>query len=122
MPEDAKGHWKRVVGDLKPLGLLARVDINTLARYCILFERWLVAMRFVHQFGDTLTIRDTENRIVSIRTMPQSRILRELSVDLLRMEREFGMTPSARASFGMDMNKVSTHLADPKGKDRFFAS
>lgn len=112
----AKGIWTWVVRYLEPLAGLATVDSMALAVYCSLFSRWREAYKFVQQYGETYVLKrsfrikgegftqdSVEERVQGVKMAPQAILYIELSKELLRYEREFGMTPAARASIGMEL-------------------
>ncbi len=103
---------------LRPLGLMTKVDINAMAWSCSLFVRWRAAMEFVEPYGETYTIKNAKEKVVAIRLLPQAQRMRDLSTDLFKIEREFGMISSARASFGKALED-GTPKEKPQGKGRF---
>jgi P27 family predicted phage terminase small subunit len=103
LSDDSKAVWRLVVEHLKPLGIIGRMDTNTLARYGTLFVEWRKATAFVQQHGQTLTSKDAKGKI-TIKLLPQVRLMIALGEQLLRLEHEFGMTPAARASFGLELD------------------
>ena len=115
--EDCEAVWEDVITHLTPLGYIGQMDRNALARYCFLLLQWRKAKEFIEQHGQVLPTKDPKGR-VKITVLPQFKILMALSNDLLRMEHEFGMTPSARAGFGIQ--RESGERRDPN-KSRFFA-
>ena len=89
--------WSDLVPLLIELGVLSRIDGNALARYCHLWDRWRKAEDFLLANGEVCEVRDDEGRVVSTRAWPQVDIAFRLAQALLRLEQEFGMTPSARS-------------------------
>ncbi len=108
MDRVAKRAWRELVPQLD-VRMLAQVDRNALARYCTMFSQWHRAQMFLQEHGDTYPVRkivtntDDEGRevqeavTVGRKAHPQVRIAARLNDQLLRLEREFGLTPSARA-------------------------
>ena len=91
----AKAIWKLITPQLIEMGVLGKCDRNALARYCALFQKWREA-----------TAADNVPLSISI------------STHLLRLEHEFGMTPSARAGLAKPKPSDAT---EQRGKGRFFA-
>jgi P27 family predicted phage terminase small subunit len=118
LSDEAKVIWKQVVAHLKPLGILGKIDTFALGRYCSMHVQWLKAKAFVEQHGQIISSKESKNR-VSIRIMPQLKIMLALTVELGKLEHEYGMTPAARASFGMVATEGKPQART--GKDRFFA-
>jgi P27 family predicted phage terminase small subunit len=94
---EAKRAWKRLVPQLDAMGVLTRLDANALARYCQLWARWRTADEFVQTQGEVYLDKDDAGRVKGVRSYPQARIATQLAEQLLRIEQQFGMTPSARA-------------------------
>ena len=93
----AKAAWKHLVPQLDRMGVLTKLDRNALARYCQLWSRWLRAEEFLRDQGDTHLVKDAAGQVKGVRAYPQVRIANQLAEQLLRLEAQFGMTPSARS-------------------------
>ena len=114
--------WTQVLDHIQPMGLLGRMDVNIVGRYCVLFGQWLKAKEFVEHHGQVISTKDSKGRI-SVRLLPQMRIFRDLNNALLQLEGELAMTPSARAGLGIDLQAQegkSRALGKLTGKERFF--
>jgi P27 family predicted phage terminase small subunit len=123
LSDDAKAVWRLVVEHLKPMGILGKMDTNALGRYCVIFTEWRRAAQFVERHGQTISTKGPKDRLF-IRLLPQVRLMIALGEQLLRLEHEFGMTPSARASFGLEFEgkgKQTGEAGKILGKGRFFA-
>lgn len=100
MPVPLDGEALRCWNDLAPklsaMGVLAVIDGIALARYCRLWGRWTEAESFIAEHGMTLvTTKKSGQTTHSL--YPQVRQAARLAEELLRLEREFGLTPSSRA-------------------------
>jgi P27 family predicted phage terminase small subunit len=100
LDEEERQVWKTLVTRLHKAGLLATIDGEMLGRYCVLRSRWLKALEWVRQHGDSYPIRDQAGHLVTFRVYPQTRQLTALHESLCRIEASFGMSPSARAALG----------------------
>jgi P27 family predicted phage terminase small subunit len=108
--------WKQIVPVLDGLGVLTKIDGNALARYCRLFVRWRQCDAFIREHGESYETTDQNGRVTSYQQYPEVGIVNKLSVLLLRLEQEFGLTPSARA-------RIEVDVEPPRGaddKERFF--
>lgn len=89
---DARAAWKAIVPELEASGVLSRVDVNTLARYCTLWAAWR-----------------------------RDRLDQFLNAELGKLEREFGMTPASRTRIRVEAVKGATIPSDyGASKARFF--
>lgn len=50
----AKAKWKELVRDLKNAGILAKSDVDTMARYCAEFATWQKANDMIQRAGELL--------------------------------------------------------------------
>ena len=116
LDDEAKIVWGQVIEHLQTMGVLAKSDGIALARYCRLFVRWKRCAAFIQQYGESYPMKDKLGNVVSFAPHPQVNILNKLSGDLLRLEHEFGLTPSARARIEVDVPEP----VEPEGKGRFF--
>jgi len=103
---EAKRAWRELIPRLEEMNVLARCDRNALARYCQLLALWRQANEWIMQHGDIYPDKDSRGRIVGTKEYPQVARAVRLSGELLRLEREFGLTPSARAG-------LATERSDP---------
>ena len=105
---DARKAWEELVPLLDQMGVLTIVDRRALARYCKLWARWVALTRVIEKTGEVYPIRgrptedNPQGAIVSFRTFPQVKIIESLSAELRQLEREFGLTPSARSSIEVE--------------------
>jgi len=76
--------------------VLSIVDGDALARYVRLLCRWCQVDAFLRKHGDVRPIK-REDGTIDFVAFPQSNVAIKLAPQLLRLEQEFGMTPSSRA-------------------------
>lgn len=94
----AQGAWKKVVPQLRRMGVLTQIDGETLARYCTLLARYWDAEDFIKEHGTVFPLRDENGKLKYLQQIPQVGMANKLAVMLLRIEQEFGMTPSSRSN------------------------
>jgi len=116
LDSDAKVIWHQVCTDLDSMGVLTKVDGGALARYCRLFVRWKQADKFIRDRGEMYPTKNKDGDVTSFQQFPQVGIVNKLSVELLKIEREFGLTPSSRARIQVDVKPSG----ETTGKERFF--
>lgn len=112
---DAKAMWRQLIPQLETMGVLTRIDGNPLARYCRLWSRWRKAEAFIDKRGEMYPLKDDGGQVKYFQQWPQVAIAHKLAQQLIRLEAEFGMTPSARTRI-----QVSAGQEQPSGKSRFF--
>ena len=118
---EAKSAWKQIIPKLDAMGVLATIDGNTLARYCSLWVRWKKADAFVQEKGEAYTLRNPpveegqEGSVRCVMQWPQVAIVNKLGAELLKIEREFGMTPSSRTGI-----QIKSSGKEKQDKGRFF--
>ena len=93
---EAKKVWRRMVPELKRMGILTVVDGDALAAYCQTYARWKAAEQFIQQHGEVYPIRDDNGRVKYMQQFPQVSVSRNLLQLLKSYQQEFGLTPSAR--------------------------
>ena len=100
---------------LRDMGLQASTDGNAIARYAKALIRFNTTCEFLEKHGESYAVYDKHadgsKTIKMMRRFPESTLRNELEVIILRLEREFGLTPSARASLEVDV-KPSTSFAE----------
>jgi P27 family predicted phage terminase small subunit len=108
----AREEWNRVAPELNTMGILAYVDMASLAGYCMAFERMALAEEALQAERQRESERREASRakrkpinryaLVSYnaagspRQNPLVKIVAEASVEMLKFASEFGMTPAAR--------------------------
>ena len=114
LDKEAKKEWRQIAPQLANARVLTKVDCIALARYCQLVSRWKQAEIFLIEHGMTYV-----DKFKSTHPFPQIKISKDCADQLLRMEHEFGLTPSARTRI-----KAAPETKEkPKGgkdKARFF--
>ncbi len=103
LKKDAAAIWKRVLPRLEFMGVVRLADEMTLARYCYYFAEWHECRKVIQRKGRTFTKVDTQGNKIE-RPRVQIKMMMDLEVRLSKIEREFGLTPSART------NMVVTHV------------
>jgi len=111
----AKSAWKQLIPQLEEMGVLTLVDRNALVRYCQSWSRWKRCAEFINDNGETYPLRDNDGNVKCLQQWPQVGIYNKLSDSLLRLEQQFGLTPSARADL-----KVQKAQASDNSAARFF--
>lgn len=96
LDEDAYWIWEEMAPVLDRMGVLTMADGNALGRYCRVLARYIEADKFLQEHGDVWAVTDSNGNIKNYRQYPQVRLVRQLADQLLVLEREFGLTPSAR--------------------------
>jgi len=102
LTDEGEQVWTKLVGHLDFMGLLSLVDDQALSRYCKLWQYWRKACNFIDEHGDTFEKFDDHGNVIGVEEYPQMKRLINLADKLLRIEQQFGMTPSARASLAVD--------------------
>lgn len=107
--------WNEVVPKLLGMGVMTNADIDTLARYCTMHEQFVKYLEQVRRGLDVLVIRDDAGKVKYMQSTPAATMLTKLAASMLRIEQEFGLTPSARtgivASKSQDQDPLEAFLA-----------
>ena len=113
----AKITWRQVVKRLTTAGILTELDGNALARYCDAFVRWREAADWLEKKGTVYTTKYETGKTKGIRQFPQVAQYHQFGQTLLRLEQEFGMTPSSRSR----ISAPTDNGQNEKNTERFFA-
>jgi P27 family predicted phage terminase small subunit len=93
--------WRIVAAEMYHLGLLAKVDLPSLAAYCYSYGQWRTAAEAIARMaaGDPvmsgLIIKTKRNGEAT--QNPLVPIARKAALDMVRYASEFGFTPAARS-------------------------
>lgn len=112
----AKAVWRAAVKELAAMQVGASPDRATLERYCTATVRYRRAVQLLLDEGETC--KNGKTGMVHVR--PEVAIVTQLSTMLLKIEQEFGFTPSARSRIDAEVSAES--VAEEKTKARFFAA
>jgi len=98
------------------MGVLTITDGKAIERYAYNYVRYWQTAEFVREHGETQPVLDKEGNVKSHVLRPESQLLNTLNLQLLKMEQDFGLTPSSRA--GIQLEKTQH---EDKQKQKFFA-
>lgn len=105
LPKEARRVWDELAPVLLQMKVLARADRNALARYAITWARWREAEETIQKEGQVIVkwvmSRDGEPVEAGETISPWVQVAARLADQLGRIEREFGLTPSARTQVKM---------------------
>lgn len=96
--------WEAVVPELHNNRVVGQTDIPLLVRYCDSLARWNECREIIDRDG-MFTVNHCGNRVAKPELVQYKHLLNEL----LKIERELGMTPSARSQ----ITKISVTEDDP---------
>ena len=88
--------WNEIVPGLMESGVVTNADVETLGRYCAMYEQWLKYLDQCRKGLDVLVIRDDNGKVKYMQQSPAATMQMKLAASMLRIEQEFGLTPSAR--------------------------
>lgn len=111
---DAKKVWAWLIPKLDLMGVLSVIDRYALVRYCVTCARWRRVAKTLASMADETYEHETKSGATR-QLCPEVVLEAKLATGLLRLEQEFGLTPSSRT--GIDVR------TPPKaeGMARFFA-
>jgi len=95
VPKPAKPIWRRVIRELKAMGLLAESDRMAIARYCEWLVEWLRARDALA--GEPQVLPTQSGGKVN----PYINVMVKCEQWLHKFEGEFGLSPSARTRIAM---------------------
>jgi P27 family predicted phage terminase small subunit len=103
--------WKQVIAQMDDMGVLTKADGSAIARYCELLVRWISNAEFLRRNGEIYPLKDDAGKIKCFQQFPQVSIVNKLSVLILRLEQEFGLTPSSRATLQVTPQSKASPVA-----------
>ncbi len=80
------------------MGVLTLIDRNALTRYCATWGEWKKLGEWIAEHGTVYPLKDKDGQPTGVVTWPQVKTALQMAEQLGRLEREFGMTPAARAT------------------------
>lgn len=106
LPAAARREWKRILPELRQLGVLSVIDGAALAAYCHAYARWFEAEKEVKRLGliveEAITKWDSdaeESEVLGYRYKKNPAVtISEAAMKIMKSFLvEFGMTPSSRS-------------------------
>jgi len=117
LDKPARAVWRRVAKLAWELGTLTEESADTLARYCRLRVQWDVAMEWIEARGFSFPLLENGKPKCFLQ-YPQVGAANKLSVELLKLEREFGLTPASRQAMGLDAPKREDDQVASRSRER----
>ena len=111
----ARSVWKWLSEQLAAMQLLSTAEAKTMERYCVISELHHLTLREIKKHGQMVTLHDSNGNVVQAMKNPLLGERARLSAELLRIEQQFGLTPSARV--GLKVNAPSPANAGGKEED-----
>ena len=119
--EYAVDAWNYHVPMLRAIGLLAKLDLNAIARYCATWARYRKCEEIVSAKGSTIIKAryDGDGTQCGEEEKDRPEVDRSIRLQgiLDRLERKLGLTPSDRANFAT--SKTSATAAEITAKELF---
>jgi P27 family predicted phage terminase small subunit len=107
--------WNEVLPGLLATGVVTNADVETLARYCTMYEQFLFCLAEIRAGRDQIELKHPETgELLNIKSTPSGLNSHKLAASMLRIEQEFGLTPSARSGIvAKKIDKVEDGI-DPR--------
>lgn len=110
--------WNQSVPVLRRMRVLTEADMEPWSRYCLKWADWMKAREMCKQFGrDNIQLEPDPNaprgRMRVKWSQPHSWAVEERALhrDLLRLEQEFGLTPSSRSQVTIHATRAEDPVA-----------
>jgi len=104
--------WHELLPGLLTTGVMTNADVPTLARYCTMHEQFLLCLKEIRAGRDQIEIKDKNGEIVNVKATPAAINIFKLAASMLRIEQEFGLTPSARSGIVGTQAKQKDDMQD----------
>lgn len=103
----ARKEWRRISTELLALGLLTRIDMSSLASYCITYARWQEAEEQVSKGG--LVVKTKSGNLIQ---NPYLGVANSAMKLCHKFAVEFGFTPSSRSRLNVTPTGGADELSD----------
>lgn len=111
LSKEEKSVWKQVVKDLEEMGVGRQPDSRILERYCVEFVLYWKDCEFVREHGTTYSLKDEHGDEKCVAQYPQVGAMHKRAATLLRIEQEFGLTPSSRARLHVETENKTLQVS-----------
>lgn len=102
--------WDDVVPKLQAMKVMSTSDIDTIARYCVLHEQWAKYLDQMRRGLDVLVLRDSDGKVKYMQSSPAATMFLKIGQQMLRIEQEFGLTPSSRTGISVDNGETADSI------------
>lgn len=92
----SRAKWDEVVPKLQAMRCITPADVEAIARYCTMYEQWVKYLEQMRRGLDVLVLRDKDGKVRYMQSSPAATMFVKLAASMLRIEQEYGLTPSAR--------------------------
>lgn len=97
----AKRIWRKLVPELKRLGLITIVDGELLTVYCETYAEWWEYKDKLRKYGDVQIIKDDEGNPKYVQQSPYVGMKNKAALLLKGYAAEFGFSPASRTRISM---------------------
>jgi P27 family predicted phage terminase small subunit len=112
----AQREWRKIVPELKRLDLLSNIDTTALALYCEAVSEYVDAVKQLREEGTTIKYTNTKGETNTIKH-PALQVKKDNYQVIKDMLKEFGLTPSARASLAINFEGADNKAEDDEFSD-----
>ncbi len=109
LDKEGRAEFRRMVGHLRDLKVIARIDRNSLAIYCAAWSRWVAAEKELKTTGGPVVKSPSGYPIEN----PWAKVSRDAQATLIKLLPEFGLSPSSRTRLRVTKPKKEAAAADP---------
>ncbi|MEI7688508.1 MAG: phage terminase small subunit P27 family [Planctomycetota bacterium] len=92
----AADRWRELAPQLAEV--LTALDLDALGKYCQCWAQYLASQKWMAENGMTMTVRNDKGEVKIISAVPHVGIAAKMMAEMKYYERQFGLTPAARAS------------------------
>jgi P27 family predicted phage terminase small subunit len=111
---DAKTEWRRIIGDLVQLGVVAKVDRAELAVYCTAYADWKKARQMINTLGESGFVEITPSGYKQMSAWMQ--IANRAEERMRAAGGAFGLSPASRAKLRVQSPQGELFGDDEKDK------
>ena len=122
---DSLEKWNEMLPIARRMRVMSEADCETLGRYCEMWSVWLSCLKRIRKDGRYQAYYETNKKtgekiLKCHQPAPWASEFKAVSDKLLKLEQEFGFTPSSRSTMKVDkgepQNTVSSYLESRRGR------
>ena len=112
----AQREWRKIVPELKRLGLLTNIDTTALAIYCEAVSKYVEAVENIKENGSLVEYTNTAGETNMVKN-PAIHVKEKHYKIIKDMLKEFGLTPASRASLAINLEGDDDKAEDDEFSD-----